>query len=184
MTNRTDRQAWDALVTWLRGIITGATVIKSHQSADRPAKPYVMVNYLSRSRVQPHPMNVEFTDTGIDNSEGENMISAAPVMSVEWHFSIHAYGDDPTDLLRPIRSAIELPQKQESLRPLMIHDVSPRDNRVPDFINKKWEERAQMDIYVRGYTRDGFIIDVIDTFEGGQPTDITSISAGPFTTGS
>lgn len=177
MTSLTDRQAWDRLILWIVGItgVPHGRVIKSHPGEDRPVKPYIVVNFLSRSHIAADPNEIEFFETDVLNSAGEKEVRATPVMAAEWHFSIHAYDDDPTDVLRPIRSAIELQQKQEPLRPLMIFDVSRRDNRVPDFINGAWEERAQMDIYVRGWTRDGFIVDVIETFEDDDPTEITRL---------
>jgi hypothetical protein len=164
----TDREVHSAMVRWLAGV-TGLKVIKDHQSEKRPDNPYIVVNMLSRARVRNHPSNYEYEE---DTAED---VTTSPVMAVEWHFSVHAYGDNPTDILRPIRSAVELPQLQESLHPLMIHDVSSRDNRVPDFINEKWEERAQMDIYVQGYTRDGFVIDMIETFQNNNPVEVTKL---------
>ncbi len=49
---------------------------------------------------------------------------------------------------------------------LIIHDVSPiRD--VPDFNNAAWEPRAQMDLYLRGLTKDGVLVDTIEHYSIG-----------------
>ena len=67
-----------------------------------------------------------------------------------------------TGILRPIVSASKLRQVMEPLFPgLVIADLSQIRN-VPEFVNAKWEPRAQLDFIVRGLTRDGFIVDTID----------------------
>ena len=44
---------------------------------------------------------------------------------------------------------------------LHIHEAGIINN-VPDWINDAWEPRAQMPIYVRGVTTEGFVVDTID----------------------
>lgn len=157
----TDDEIHSALVRWLAALL-GVTVIKDHQGGTRPPQPYVVANFTGSAEVRQHPQIVEYTDTGVPNSEGENEISAAPVLEVEWRFSVHAYGAQPTGWLRPVRSAVQLAQRQEPLLPgLVIHEIS-QIRSVPDWVNNAWEPRAQMDVVVRGLTRDGLVIDVID----------------------
>jgi hypothetical protein len=150
-----------AVAGWLASL-TGRTVIKSYQSGPLPAKPFVMVNLTGTAEVREHPMEPEYTELNSLNSAGKKEIRATPVIEVEWRFSVHAYGANPTDLLRPIRSAAQLSQKVEPLLPaLVIHEVS-QIRHVPDFVNEDWEPRAQLDVIIRGLTRDGFVIDTID----------------------
>lgn len=157
----TNDEIHSAVVRWIASV-TGITTIKSHQSGPDPALPYVMVNFTGEAEVREHAQTVEYIDTGIPNDQGQNKISAAPVIEVEWRFSVHSYGPVPTGLLRPIVSAAKLAQVMEPLFPgLVIHEVSQIRN-VPDWINNRWEPRAQMDLIVRGLTRDGFVIDTID----------------------
>lgn len=160
----TDRDVHSALVRWLAAI-TGLGVIKDHQGEDRPAQPYIMVNMLGSAPLRDRPAMTEYQhgDTGdMGTADVYPPVTATPVIEVEWRFSVHAYGEHPTDILRPIRSAMHLAQKQEPLLPsLVIHDISQIRN-VPDWINEKWEPRGQMDLFLRGFTRDGFEIDVIE----------------------
>jgi hypothetical protein len=156
-----DRDAHSQLVRWVKSV-TGLTTIKSHQSGDMPALPYNMVNMTSTREVRAHEQTIEYEDQGAE-------VKASPVIEVEWMFSVHSYGDHPTDNLRGIRSAMKLSQVMEPMFPsLIVHSVSQIRN-VPDWINNGWQPRAQMDVFVRGLTRDGFLIDVIEqtqfTFE-------------------
>ena len=165
----TDDEIHSAIVRWLAGII-GKQVIKDHQSGPRPALPCVMVNLLGTSEVREHAQTIEYQD-GVVSGSDPAPVTATPVIETEWHFSVHAYGDKPTGILRPVRSAIQLAQKIEPLMPsLVVFDVS-RVRNVPEWINERWEPRAKMDLFVRGLTRDGFVIDVIEE----APVTISSI---------
>lgn len=160
----TDDQVITALVRWLAAL-TGTGAIRMHESGPVPELPYIAVNLTGTAEVREHAADIEFADVSTD-------VVARPVVETEWRFSVHAYGgESPTDILRPIRSAVQLAQRLEPLMPtLVIHEVSQiRD--VPDWINNAWEPRAQMDVFVRGLTRDGFVIDVIEQ---------TSVTAEPF----
>lgn len=153
----TDDQVHSALVRWLRGL-TGITVIKSHQGGPAPTDPYIAINLTTTRQLRVHAQQIDHSE---EDTAGE--ITASPVVEVEWHFSCHAYGPQPTGILRPVRSAIQIAQAQEPMLPnLVIHECSQIRN-VPDWINESWEPRAQIDIFVRGLTRDGgFAVDVIE----------------------
>jgi hypothetical protein len=87
-----------------------------------------------------------------------------PLIDTEWHFfSVHAYDEGvATGLLRPLRSAFELSQIMEPVYPFLVVNDMSQVRRIPEVVNKKWEERAQCDIFLHGVTRDGFVIDTID----------------------
>lgn len=157
----TDDEVYTALTDWLT-TVCGVTVIRTHQGGDAPALPYVAVNMPTIREVFQHERETVYFDTGVPNSEGENQIRASPIIETEWFFSVFAYGANPTDVLRPIKSAAKLPQMNEPLMPaLSLHDIS-QVRYLPELINKEWEPRAQVDIFLRGLTKDGFIVDVID----------------------
>lgn len=160
----TDDDVHSALVRWLKSL-TGATTIKTHQSGPAPDEPYIAVNLTTTRQIRQHAQNVEFEDgdtADMDTADEFPPVTATPILEVEWQFSCHAYGQNPTILLRPIRSAAQLAQKIEPLLPtLVIHEISQVRN-VPDWINEAWQPRAQIDIFIRGLTRDGFVIDVIE----------------------
>lgn len=143
------------LVRWIASV-TGLKAIRAHQSGKAPALPYIMVNFLGQAEVREHPQAIEYT------GNDDDPVTAVLVIEVEWRFSVHAYGESPTDLLRPIVSAVKLPQAMESLLPSsVIHEISQIRN-VPEYINSVWQPRAQMDVFVRGLIRDGHVIDVIE----------------------
>jgi len=146
------------LVEWL-GALSGQTVIQADQSGKRPALPYVMVRFTGTADLRDHPHDVLYAEDA-----AFERIMAAPLIETEWRFSIHAFGDAPTDLLRPIRSAASLSQANEPLAPgLLIAEVSQIRN-LPEHINNAWEQRAQMDLFLRGVTRDGVLIDTIEQY--------------------
>ena len=161
--NVTDSEIHSALVRWLKNA-TGLTTIKGEQSGPAPSHPYCMVNMTGVAEVRIHPQNIIW-ERHEDAEEGESQRSTAtPVIETEWRFSVHVYGDDPTTYLRKLRSHVHLAQANEPLMPgLIIHEISQvRD--VPDFNNVSWEPRAQMDLYLRGLTKDGVLVDTIETY--------------------
>lgn len=157
----TDQEVWSAVVRWLKARTT-LTVIKSHEGGKAPALPYVMVNYLGLFEVREHAQDIEYSEGADPDGPDLPPITAKPVIEAEWRFSVHAYGGSPTDILRPIVSAHKLAQMHEPLMPgLIVHEISQIRN-VPDWINEQWQPRAQMDFNIRGLTKDGHIIDVIE----------------------
>lgn len=156
----TDAEIWTAVVDWLAEK-SGLTVIEAYQMGDRPTLPYLMVNYTGSSEVRAHPQEVGYTE---DVSSGK--VLAKPIIETEWQFSLHAYAASaPSDVLRPIRSIAHLAQPNEPLLPnLVVHELS-QIRVVPEVVNETWEPRAQMDLMIRGLTRDGVLIDTIEEYE-------------------
>lgn len=160
----TNEAVHSAVVRWLASL-TAKTVIKSHPGGKAPSLPYVMVNMTGFFEVREHPQDIEYeeADTGeMDTGDQFPPVTATPIIEAEWRFSVHAYGSSPTDILRPIVSAVKLAQIMEPLMPgLVIHEIS-QIRSVPDWINEQWQPRAQMDFNVRGLIKDGHVIDVIE----------------------
>lgn len=161
----TNDQVHTALNQWIRSKTGNGTIIKAHQGGTAPTGNYIMTNFLGSDPVRRHEIKIEFTETDQENSEGELIVTAAPVIEMEWRFSVHAYGTSPTDRLRPIVSAMKMLQPMEPLVPgLHIHEISQIRN-VPDWVNNAWQPRAQMDLFVRGIIRDSVgAVDVIDEY--------------------
>ncbi|QJD54317.1 hypothetical protein [Aminobacter phage Erebus] len=158
----TDAQIWTELVKWLM-TRTGLTVIKTEQSGPRPALPYMALGFLGTAEVRELPQEVSFEDV-MAGDPAEPAVKATPIIETEWRFSLHAYGPTPTDHLRPLRSAMHLAQLNEPLMPgLVLHELSQVRN-LPEYINETWEPRAQMDVFVRGLAKDGFLVDVIEQY--------------------
>lgn len=156
----TDDEVHSALVRWLADTLS-VRVIRDHEGGARPQLPYVMANFLGSVEVRDHAQRIEYSSARPDPAD----VVATPVLEIEWRFSVHAYGPTPTDILRPLRSASRLSQVIEPMLPrLNIFEMSQIRN-VPDWVNERWEPRAQLDIMLRGLTRDGFIIDTIDDMD-------------------
>lgn len=164
-----DSEVRTAATAWVAGLFPGTRVVEGYPKRE-VEPPYIMVNMTTVSEVRQHEQKVDYTD-GEEPEEGEAPVIGSPVIETEWMFSVHAYGDDPTTMLRPIRAAALLPQLDESLRPLHVHEVSAIRH-VPEYVNEAWEPRAQMDLYLRGQVRDGFVVDVIETT---SPFEITRV---------
>lgn len=175
----TNDELHSLLVRWIAKV-TGKTVIKAYQAEDPPAEPYIAVNLLSSLPVRAHEQNFEFTppdqthedppETGTDGLIYPD-VTQIPVIETEWHFSVHAYGGkQATDHLRPLPSAITISQVMEPLYSgIIVHSVSAIRS-VPEFVNAAWQQRAQADVFLRGLTRDGFVIDLISDI---QPFEFT-----------
>jgi hypothetical protein len=158
----TDQDVWTNFIKWLE-TLTGLVVIKAHPSEDRPNKPYIMVNMPTISQVRQQAQDIEYEETGEETDEGFDEIKAHPVVETEWMFSVHSYGPTPTDLLRPIVLAYHVKQVVDQLNPLVLHEVSEL-RRIPERVKNEWEPRAQVDVFLRGLVKDGFIVDTIETY--------------------
>lgn len=152
--NVTDKEIHDALIMWLRGA-TSLLFIKDRQSGELPLLPYGMATMTGVVEVRTHPQDLIYERLEIGSS-------VCPVIETEWRFSLHVFGDDPTTVMRKLRSHFHIKQANEPLIPnLIIHEFSQIRN-VPEFVNNNWEQRAQLDLFLRGLTRDGVLVDTIE----------------------
>ena len=156
----TNDELHGALVKWLSGLLR-VKVIKAYQGGKQPPLPYVSVNLISSEEVRRHAQKVTYRD-GAASGDDLPHVTATPIIEMEWRFSVHAYGGSPTDILRPLVSAMKLAQVLEPVMPdAIVHDIS-QVRHVPDWIDERWQLRAQIDVNVRGLIRDGHVIDVIE----------------------
>lgn len=161
-----DSEVRTAVTGWVAGLFASGTIrVVEAYPAREVALPYITVNLTTISEVRQHEQKVEYTDgEQPEDPEEKPPVTATPVIETEWMFSLQAYGEDPTTILRPIRAAALLPQKNEPLLPsLHVHEVSAIRH-VPEYVNEKWEPRSQMDLFIRGLVRDGFVVDVIEEY--------------------
>lgn len=167
----TNDQVHEALIGWLSGIL-GMTVIKDRQGQKRPSLPYAMVDLsnISEPRERPSDIKSEVLDTL--NSEGLAEIKLTPITELEILFLVFCYGENGDEKLRRLKSAFHLSQVQEPLVPgIVIHEVG-NINRLPEFVNERWEARAQCNVVVRVVSNDGFVVDTIETH---TPFDIQTM---------
>jgi len=158
-----EKEVHERIVDWIQ-LVTGLTTIKNHQGGGRPSGSYIMLNFLRGPiDVRFLPAATEYRGTGENNSEGNEQIEAVPVIESEWVFSINSMrGDDVMAPIRKLRSRAKIQGPQLGLDPLLsIHKIGEPRN-LPEKINHEYEERGHAMIHIRGYTRDGFLIDVID----------------------
>lgn len=158
----TNDAVWSMLVAWI-AVKTGQKVIRYRAGGVEPAEPYIAVNFLGDDPAMDWEQGIEYIE-GVTIPPGETfpIVTATPHIEMEYRFSVHAYGPKCSDILRPIRSAIRLTQALEPIEPdLTIHEMG-NINVLPEFVNEKWQDRAQMDIFVRGMMGDGFRVDVIN----------------------
>lgn len=152
--NVTDKLIHDEFVKWLRSA-TGLLFIKDRQAGVLPELPYGVATLTGVAEVRERPQSIEYTDQ-------VTTMLAAPVIETEWQFSLHVFGEDPTTYLRKLRANFHITQANEPLLPnLILHEISQIRN-IPDFVNEAWEPTAQMDVHIRGLTRDGVLIDSIE----------------------
>ena len=160
----TNRELHENLVRWIAAT-TGYQTILARQGAARPNLPYIMVNFTGWDPLHYHPAETEFEDIVVNDVE---KVRATPVQDAEWRYSIFSYcGDDrePEDMLMQLHSACKVAQVMEPIFPdFVIHDLS-QVRSVPEYVQNTWEPRAQMDLFLRGVTRYGHVIDVIETAE-------------------
>lgn len=160
----TNNEVHEQIVLWLHNLL-GIVVIKDRQQADRPARPYGMVDLSTWRHLSDHVDDIDYATGTEFNSQGKREVLATPELELEWVFLFFVYGEQSDNLLRRLQSAVHLPQVQEPLRPLLvIHEVSAA-NSIPELVNEKWEPRAQLNIIVRGKSSDAFVVDIIEEHE-------------------
>ena len=150
----TDAELLTAVCGVVQTITGAARVIEAYPAAAPPSLPYIEVNFLGSAPVRANQIEDEFAE--VDGIETQT-----PVVDTEWRFSVHAFGQGSSDLLRRLVSGARLLQPQEAIEPLIIHEVSEVRS-VPEYVNNAWQPRAQADLFIRGLTRDGFVIIPID----------------------
>jgi hypothetical protein len=156
----TDDDVWSNFNVWIARI-TGLTSIRVWQSGDMPDRPYMVTNLTGSRQVRDWHQDL----IGEEDEESGRVL-VAPIIEMEWNFSVNCYGETPMNVLRPIYAASKLTQVEEPNFPgLVIHQCSQIRN-LSEWHDHDWEPRAQMDVDLRGLTADGHLIDTIETSEG------------------
>jgi hypothetical protein len=157
---KTDDEIWSDVNAWISGV-TGVEAIRQWQGGPTPARPYIVTNLFGSVEVRSWPQDL----VGEEDPESGRILGQ-PIIEMEWNFSIHAFGETPMNILRPLIAASKLTQVEEPLFPaLVIADASAIRN-LSEWHNEDWEPRAQIDLNFRGLTRDGHLIDTIEEIEG------------------
>lgn len=156
----TEAAQFQALRTWLLAITGLPEIIIAHPNAPRPAKPYGMLNLIRAERIN-WPDDIEYED--IPNPGEGFPAKQIPVEEWEWTWSFNLYGPEGTAYAARVTSASKSDAALLSLHPLSLHRTSGI-RRIPELLNETtWEDRAQVDLFVRGILRHGFDTDVIES---------------------
>lgn len=167
----TDDEVFSVLVRWVNAV-TGLKVVRAYDSAKHQL-PFLMLNLLRSGPVRDHEQSVEYLVTAnVDPVSGFFIEEAQPVIETEWVYSLNCYGDGSMDVLRRIIGASRLIQVQEPMMPGLILTNTSARRHLPETINNVWQDRAQIDVFLRGIVQDGYPVDVIDDI---TPTIVTRI---------
>lgn len=155
--NKADQ--FQALRTWLIPITGIAEIIPANPNAPRPPRPYAMLNRIRSERIN-WPDDIEYED--IPNPGDGAPARQIPVEEWEWTWSFHIYADDGEGRAARITSASKSDAALLNLHPLSLHRTSGiRD--IPELLNETtWEDRIQVDLFVRGIVRHGFDTDLVE----------------------
>lgn len=164
----TEEQVTNAVVQFLNARL-GILVIQADQSKPDPDVTHVAVRFTGLSEMRDNPQGDDFEDLSAED------VLQTQVIESEWRFSLHAYGPNPVSLMRKLRAAVHSIYRSKPLLDLKLelHEVSQIRN-VPEYFNEQWQPRAQMDLYVRGLTKEGDLVDVIEqtSFAIGQQDQV------------
>jgi hypothetical protein len=156
----TDDEIWTEAVKKIRDL-TGITTIRTHESGERPASPYIAVNFLGSIPVRDHEQAHIYSEEGAPQTGDpyDPYVVRMPI-ETDWRFSIHAYGDGASEYLRRIAAASKVPQTMELIGEEFAF-IPSAIRRLPESIQNEWENRVQMDLTLRGIRSDAFNVDVI-----------------------
>lgn len=159
------------LRAWLKGV-TGfddGHVIKDHPGAPRPLGSYAMVNVISAELIAEMGCRLYEHPEGDEEDEGE---SGGPDLGPmverraadwEWIVSVNVYGLHALDIVRRLVNSTRSPTINSTyLRPMVFRRVSTV-RKLPELIERHWENRAQVDVTVAGCALDGFLVDIIES---------------------
>lgn len=161
----TNDQIWTLVTDWFAARLPALTVIRQYEDGPRPTLPYVAVNFTGAASTHFHEQANAVWDatTGEDAPEGEGKAFETVDRETEWRFSVHAYGANPSDLLKPIGGAIKVADIVEPFEKvgLSVHEVS-QIRVIPEYVKNVWEPRANLDFILRGVISDVFEVYPID----------------------
>lgn len=158
----TNDEVWSMLVRWIAAKTAGR-VIRYRAGGKEPAEPYIAVNYLGNDPVRDWEQHIEYVEAPAPlPGDTYPIVTGSPLIEVEWRFSAHGYGPNCSDILRPLVSAVRLTETLEPIEPDFSINRVGDIQILPEYVNEKWQERSQIDIFVRGMTADGFAQSVID----------------------
>jgi hypothetical protein len=156
-----DEVMQNMLVQWIANTAK-CTCIRDYQAGKMPKLPYIAIHYIQSKEVRDHSQRFLWEE---DDMSAPPRMWQAPVIEVEYMFSVNGFSSfSPTDLLKPLRSAAYVAQATEPLMPMFqVHEVGEIRN-LSEWANDVWNNRAQMDLFLRGIEADGHLVDTIEEY--------------------
>lgn len=156
----TEVEQFNLLRTWLIRVTGLPEILRTHpDGGPRVFGEYGTLNLLRSQRIN-NPDDLEYEDA-VEPGAGEP-VNEIPVQEWSWGWSLNVYGAGCADRMMWIPVAMKSPAALLRLHPLTLHDTS-MIRRLPQQVNNVWEDRAQMDLDVRGIVRIGFGADLVET---------------------
>jgi hypothetical protein len=186
----TEDDLYTRVIKWLRQRSGLDVIIRDSLGKPRPTGPYGMVNLIrSEALFEPvtreYAVNPEHVPIPADPAtERDPPFLQIPVTEWEWTFSFNIYAPSGSDAARKVLSAASVLAGVEGLLPFVLHRNSAI-RRIPELVNEGWEDRVQMDLFIRGLARDGVPVDVAETatigFTGNPTASPDPVPVGSLT---
>lgn len=171
----TEDEQFNALRSWLMTATGLPEIIKAHQDGPRVAGPYGVLNLLNSIR-----LHFDVRMTYIDNPayDAGNPGAAEPFIArseipTEWVWSFNVYASGAFGYAEAAKNAAGTGLTQKSLGPLLSVNRTSLVRRIPAPVDQRWEDRAQIDLHLQGYSIFDTPVDV-----GEQITVTTTPDAG------
>lgn len=157
-----ERKQFNLLRGWIMAGTSVPEVIFAHPDAPRPQTDYISLN-LTRSTRIGYPMDIVYEVNPLylgpvvapfNPNEPEHPFLARTVQEIEFVWSLHAFSRDPINLVNRLQPWWWQQQGRELLEPLNIFRIADVQ-RIPEFINQNWNERAVTELFVRSYVCTG-----------------------------
>lgn len=155
----TEDDLFEKVVKWFRLRSGIARIAVANESGSQREGAYGVVNLVEGRKVHLFPSETEYIN--IPDATDEPVLEV-PVLEWEWRFSLNVYAKGSTNYLRKVVSAGTTQAGMEPLLPFTVHRFSDV-RRIPEQVDGKWEDRAQVDMFIRGLARDGVPVDLIET---------------------
>ncbi|MCP3685811.1 MAG: hypothetical protein GY861_24445 [bacterium] len=131
----------DALYSWVDGVLSGDGVITifSHPNAPRPTTSYALINIITMPQI-----GHEDTDATLEVDKSTTIEYSA---LNDLFLSINVYYSGAWDYAKKLRKSLGKPLILEGLYSDGLgFSVASAVRRIPEEIDKQWEERAMFDI--------------------------------------
>lgn len=156
----TETELFNLVQAWVKGVTRLPKVIRAFPTTPRPEGSYGTLNLIRAERIN-WPDDIEYRDVPNPAPTAEPC-EQVPVEEWEWVWSFNVFAKGATiDFAARLVSAAQSSAALLSLHPLTLNRASTI-RRIPEQINGVWEDRCQLDLFIRGVVRHAFPVDIIE----------------------